>query len=181
MLDYRSRQCRGTNLMLNGLSFRPWCIDAALLRRNHLVLHIPLPGRNEIMEVLSKKLSNQHTMSKKELSKLATECHGRSTNDLTCLIQNVIYRTFFIAEQSNHFKVIDTGEQHHSEKMYVPCVPCDAHAIAMKFSEVPNNSLFFKKITYDDLTEQLQVLPVTISGKLYRQMKVYNLRNLKRK
>jgi SpoVK/Ycf46/Vps4 family AAA+-type ATPase len=161
--------------IFNVLSFRPWCIDAALLRRNHIVLHVPLPGRDEIKEVLIKKLSNQHTLTLKELDKVAAQCDSRSTNDLTCLIQNVIYNTFYEAEASNHFKIIVTGEQDSTVKMFVPCEQSDVHAIKMKFCEVPKNRLYFKKITYDAITKQLQVLPVTISVKLSRRMRVYNL------
>ncbi|XP_022304454.2 uncharacterized protein LOC111111648 [Crassostrea virginica] len=157
------------DLLIVGLSNKPWKLDTNFLQWFPYRIEIPLPDESNRYKLLEKDLKESNiSVTQEQLLELVKSTEGFTGSDIVVVVKEALMEPLRMIEKATHYvKDKDTNK-------WAPCSPDTPGSVQMTWTELSPGDLMEPKATMDDVRNGLARCSPTVNKdelELFRQFK----------
>lgn len=156
------------NILVLGATNIPWVLDSAIRRRFEKRIYISLPDEDARLVMLKMNIGDTpNNLTEEDLRTLANRTERFSGADISVFVRDALMQPVRKVQGATHFKRVRGPNPRNPDEMsndlLTPCLPEEAGAIRMSWTEVPGDKLLEPKVSMSDMLKSLANAKPTVN------------------
>lgn len=139
-----------TDVLVVGMTNKPWKLDSSLLQWFRHRIEIPMPDENSRFDIFKSQLDQTDMLlTEEQVIELGRKSSGFTGSGIVVVVRDALLAPIRSIQKATHYiKVKDNT-------MWTPCSPDTSGAVEMTYNDVTADELLAPNISFDDLLRSL--------------------------
>lgn len=163
----RLKVTNGSDVLVVGMTNKPWKLDSSILQWFQHRIEIPLPDEDNRCKIFKTELNHAKvSLSEEQILELGRKTSGFTGSDIVIVVRDALMEPIRIVQKATHYMKVQENTK------WAPCPPDAPGAVEMTWTDVQADELLEPTVTFADLRKSLSNCRPSVDDdylKLYAQ------------